>query len=475
MQRALVDRAKRGDDEAFDALARTVGDRCMAIAHRILRDSDLAEDAVQAALIIAWRELRTLRDPDRFEPWLHRILTHECYAAARRRRRWSAPIRILPADGPRDPGDILTIHDRDELERAFRRLTVEQRAVLVFHHYLGLSLAEVADAPRHPARDGEVAPPPRHDGDASQHRCRFPNHPDLRGATGMTAPRDPDRLIDAFLGAGPTELPERTYDAVRDHIEHTRQRVVIGPWREPNMSNLAKIAIAAVVVLAVGFGASRLLPGTSGSSAARPQRQPVAHRLGDPVGRAAVARRRHPVHASSIDKPFAARLEFTATSDFKLWGDIGEAGKGWFKHLCGPAERAWRVGLESATTPRRTCAATRTWTRHSVRRWMTWPTCSSHSPSPWSTRTRPSPSMGTAGATWTTPPTSATCLKLHPLDGPTVPFERPSTASTIASGSSMSMGTRVVIDAFDFPEASAADRAALREIVESVQISSELT
>jgi RNA polymerase sigma-70 factor (ECF subfamily) len=139
-----VDRAKRGDDEAFDALARTVGDRCMAIAYRILRDSDLAEDAVQAALITAWRQLRTLRDADRFEPWLHRILTNECYAAARRRRRWSAPLRILHLDGPRDPVDILTVHDRDELERAFRRLTLEQRAVLVFHHYLGLSLTDVA-------------------------------------------------------------------------------------------------------------------------------------------------------------------------------------------------------------------------------------------------------------------------------------------------------------------------------------------
>jgi DNA-directed RNA polymerase specialized sigma24 family protein len=68
----------------------------MAIAYRILRDADLADDAVQAALITAWRELRTLRDPDRFEPWLHRILTHECYAEARRRTRWSVDIRILP-------------------------------------------------------------------------------------------------------------------------------------------------------------------------------------------------------------------------------------------------------------------------------------------------------------------------------------------------------------------------------------------
>ena len=145
MHNEIVDRAKRGDEEAFDALARQVGDRCMAIACRILRDVDLAEDAVQAALIVAWRDLRTLRDSSRFEPWLHRILTHECYAEARRRTRWSADIRLLPVDGPREAEGILTVNDRDQLERAFRRLTLEQRAVLVFHHYVGLTLAEVAD------------------------------------------------------------------------------------------------------------------------------------------------------------------------------------------------------------------------------------------------------------------------------------------------------------------------------------------
>jgi RNA polymerase sigma factor (sigma-70 family) len=144
VDRSLVERAKRGDAEAFDALARTVGDRCMAIAVRILRDADLAEDAVQAALIVAWRELRTLRDPERFEPWLHRILTNECYAEARRRRRWSADIRILHLESGPEPAGILTVNDRDQLERAFRRLTLEQRAVLVFHHYLDLTAAEVA-------------------------------------------------------------------------------------------------------------------------------------------------------------------------------------------------------------------------------------------------------------------------------------------------------------------------------------------
>ena len=145
MQHGLVEQAQRGDAEAFDSLARMVGDRCLAIAVRILRDLDLAEDAVQGALITAWRELRTLRDPDRFEPWLHRILTHACYAEARRRKRWSEDLRILPIAGAYGPDEYLTVDDRDLLERAFRRLTVEQRAVLVFHHYLGLSIAEVAD------------------------------------------------------------------------------------------------------------------------------------------------------------------------------------------------------------------------------------------------------------------------------------------------------------------------------------------
>lgn len=136
--------AKQGDAEAFDSLARMSGDRCLAIAVRILRDIDLAEDAVQAALITAWTDLRALRDPSRFEPWLHRILTNACYAEARRRRRWSEGLRILPVEGAYGPDEYLTVDDRDLLERAFRRLTVQQRAVVVFHHYLGLSISEVA-------------------------------------------------------------------------------------------------------------------------------------------------------------------------------------------------------------------------------------------------------------------------------------------------------------------------------------------
>ena len=144
MKDELVRQAQRGDAEAFDSLARMVGDRCLAIAVRILRDVDLAEDAVQAALITAWTELRSLRDSTRFEPWLHRILTNACYAEARRRKRWSEGPRILPVESAYGSDEYLTVDDRDLLERAFRRLTVQHRAVLVFHHYLGLSISEVA-------------------------------------------------------------------------------------------------------------------------------------------------------------------------------------------------------------------------------------------------------------------------------------------------------------------------------------------
>jgi len=145
VDRQLVELAQRGDEDAFEALVRATGDRCVGIAYRILRDVDLAEDAVQAAYVSAWRELQSLREPDRFEAWLHRTLTRACYEEARKTRRFAANIRALPVESSYAPEDVLTVVDRDELDRGIRRLSVEQRAVLVFHHYLGLTLAEVAD------------------------------------------------------------------------------------------------------------------------------------------------------------------------------------------------------------------------------------------------------------------------------------------------------------------------------------------
>jgi RNA polymerase sigma-70 factor (ECF subfamily) len=143
--RALVERAQQGDEDAFAALVRAVGDRCIYIAHRILRDAHRAEDAVQTALVTAWKDLPTLRDLDRFEPWLNRIVVSSCYAEARRGRRWAANVVLLETDTLDDRDEYLRVQDRDQLDRGFRRLPPEQRAVLVFHFALGMTMPEVAD------------------------------------------------------------------------------------------------------------------------------------------------------------------------------------------------------------------------------------------------------------------------------------------------------------------------------------------
>ncbi|MEO8273793.1 MAG: RNA polymerase sigma factor [Chloroflexota bacterium] len=143
MQVALVERARAGDEEAFASLARAAGDRLLAIAYRILRDLGLAEDAVQQTLVLAWRELPSLRDVNRFDAWLRRLLVNACYREARRGRHWAANVRALPDQAARG-NSYDAVVERDALERGFRRLPPEQRAVFVFHHYLGLTLIEVA-------------------------------------------------------------------------------------------------------------------------------------------------------------------------------------------------------------------------------------------------------------------------------------------------------------------------------------------
>ena len=97
MDTELVVRAQRGDEGAFASLAVAAGDRLHAVAHRILRDIDLAEDATQQALLAIWRDLPQLRDPARFEAWSYRLLVRACYAEGRRTRRWAPNLRLLPA------------------------------------------------------------------------------------------------------------------------------------------------------------------------------------------------------------------------------------------------------------------------------------------------------------------------------------------------------------------------------------------
>ena len=144
MDADLIRRAQRGDEDAFASLAIGVGDRLHAVAHRILRDTDLAEDATQQALLAIWRDLPQLRDPARFDAWSYRLLVRACYAEGRRTRAWAPNVHLLSVD--RDETDDLgSVVDRDQLERGFRRLTLDHRAVVVLHHYLDLPLDEVAD------------------------------------------------------------------------------------------------------------------------------------------------------------------------------------------------------------------------------------------------------------------------------------------------------------------------------------------
>jgi RNA polymerase sigma-70 factor (ECF subfamily) len=145
VDRELLAAAQRGDEAAFVDLVRVRSNRLFAIAQRILRDIDRAEDALQDALVIAWRDLRGLRDPDRFDAWLQRLLINVCLAEATRERRRIANLRALPVDGPAAPDELLGVADRELLDRGFRRLPPEQRAILVLHHYVGYAPSEIAE------------------------------------------------------------------------------------------------------------------------------------------------------------------------------------------------------------------------------------------------------------------------------------------------------------------------------------------
>ena len=159
MQRDLVERAIAGDHGAFSELARVSVGRLFVVARLILRDDARAEDATQEALVAAWTRLSGLRDPDRFEAWLHRLLIHACYReAGRDKRRRSIEVHVDPLAMPEasfggaDPAMDLAsdLAGRDQLERGFRRLDLDQRSVLVMHYYLGFSLDEAAEVLRVP-------------------------------------------------------------------------------------------------------------------------------------------------------------------------------------------------------------------------------------------------------------------------------------------------------------------------------------
>ena len=145
MDRDLVIRAQRGDVEAFSAITMACSDRLFSIARLILRHDDRAFDAVQDALLQAWLDLRGLRDPDRFDAWVYRLLVRACYRSAGEQRR--REVREIALDAHARMGTPDTqrrVSLEDQISRGFDRLSREQRAVIVLHHYAGLTLAESA-------------------------------------------------------------------------------------------------------------------------------------------------------------------------------------------------------------------------------------------------------------------------------------------------------------------------------------------
>jgi RNA polymerase sigma-70 factor, ECF subfamily len=145
MSRVLVERAQAGDREAYEQLARAAARRLFLVASRILRDTDAAEDAVQGALISMWRDLPSLRDPDRFDAWAYRLVVRHCHNLGRRERRSGVRVVDLTEDLRTERDGIGDVAVRDQLGRAFDALSRDHRAVVVLHHLVGLPIAEIAE------------------------------------------------------------------------------------------------------------------------------------------------------------------------------------------------------------------------------------------------------------------------------------------------------------------------------------------
>jgi RNA polymerase sigma-70 factor, ECF subfamily len=143
----LVVRAQAGDRDAFARIAADAVGRLDAIARLMTRDPERAKDAVQETLVKAWRDLPALRDPERFDAWLRRLLVRACIDELRRwRRRGVIEVELMELHHPPTPDASVSLAERDALNRAFRHLDPEQRALVVLVYYMGLPLNEAADA-----------------------------------------------------------------------------------------------------------------------------------------------------------------------------------------------------------------------------------------------------------------------------------------------------------------------------------------
>ena len=327
-----------GDREAFAVLVHQVSDRSTRSPSGSCATTGLAEDALQNALVLAWRRIPHLREPDRFEAWIHRILVNACYDESQRARPWVAYVRVLPVDGPSTPDGSAALADRDELERAFRRLPVDQRAVFVLHHYLGLPLVEIAEMLEIPAGTARsrlhYATRGLRDFLVAEARTRRPGR-----TSRMTDDRSLERAARSWIEAGPTQAPDRAVEAALLRIETLPQeRDLRIPWRVTVMPIPARVAAAAVIgVLLVGGAFYMLSPGSrSNVASARRHRprpvsasSPIADRIALPVSlRCGLSRRSAAGSSSSTSgtpstspsrpRPTTTRTSAASTSWIRL-------------------------------------------------------------------------------------------------------------------------------------------------------------
>ena len=277
MDRDLVERARAGDRDAFAHLVHQVSDRLYAVAFRILRDTGLAEDALQNALVTAWRQIPHLRDADRFDAWIHRVLINSCYVEARRTRQWTARVRALPDhDGPSTPDASRAAADRDELERAFRRLPIDQRSVFVLHHYVGLPLVEIAETLGIPA--GTARSRLHYATRALRSAVEAGPRDARRGRTpGMTDDLHFERLARDWLELGPGRgaRPSGPGRPPRDRDDPPGAGSPV-PVEVPTSCHASRALVAAAMLVGLAAGGALFLHGSQRRPRRRPSSSPSA-------------------------------------------------------------------------------------------------------------------------------------------------------------------------------------------------------
>ena len=372
MDRDVVERARSGDQEAFADLVHQISDTLLGVARRILRDPTLAEDVLQNALLTIWRKLPHLRDADHFEGWAFRIVVHACYSDAPRNRRWASTIRVLPMQLASDVDDIQKVSDRDELERAFRRLPLDQRAVFVLHHHVGLPHRGGGRDARHPGRHGPVAAALRHPGPPGRVRpvtCGIRHSAQAR-TTGMNSKADFDRITDEWLNEGSDLTPPHVTDAVLLAVRTTPQERDYGiplgnlfmKYPVYAVAVLASLAVAGIAAF-YAFGAgpnigSDAAPAPSTQETDAPAPTPLPSSPIDTTSWTAFDSDRYPLTlrypANWIAQP--ARLDWTLAEDADNWLSTAQDA------FVGDNVRvsAWSVPVDRDATPE-TAAAVRAW------------------------------------------------------------------------------------------------------------------